>query len=175
VTDAEKRQGEARKAAAEKARETFLEEMMTRIKAVLEVASKRRIALSLMRLDGDDLVIKFVCPKYDKDLDSNLKLRLGQGGAGVAYRDGIPVYIPSTHHLVGINLKTSAPTGETYKAATEKKEDKKEAYRSLLCVPVFGGNGIVGVLNVSSSKRASFYPLDFKIAKLAAALVSIVS
>jgi hypothetical protein len=150
-------------------KKAFLESLMKRFKAILEVGNKKReIVISLMEKSDVDgmLVITFVHPP-NAPLDTTLKLAVGNGGAGKAYDKKESIYIPSVRHLVGINIVTNKSE------VTYERGPSKERYRSMLCVPVLTKSNIIGVLTYSSVKRSTFFPLDFEIASLAAAFVSI--
>ena len=144
----------------------FLEALLDRFKSMLEIGNKKGVAISLMEDLNGILAVTFIHPA-DAQLDKDLKLALGEGGAGKAYKKKVPIYIPSVRHLVGINIATMKPEGVTFKPSQHK-----ERFRSLLCVPILTKSKVIGVLSFSSQKRAAFFPLDFEIASLAAAFVA---
>jgi hypothetical protein len=153
--------------------EDFLEQLAQSIKDVLEVErEKGAIDISFMVKNKKDelLRIVFAHPK-PTPLDETLTLQEGEGGAGLAYQKGVPVYMPSTRHRFGVSVanKEYAPLGLMFKPAQQASP-----FRSLLCVPVVTGTRKIGVLNFSSRERSAFFPLDFGIAEMAAEYVAII-
>lgn len=163
-----------RSAGSDIQRETFLDQLAATIKGALEVErTKCAIEISFMEKDKETglLYIVFTHPK-DGDIDKDLTFREGEGGAGVAYQKEVAVYMPSTRHLYAVSLAT-----EEYKLVglTFKPGQKESPFRSLLCVPVIRDGRKIGVLNFSSKERSTFFPLDFGIARVAAAFLAIIS
>ena len=155
-------------AATERARSDFLESFMERFMKVLEAGGRRRILISLMEPNNDGkLAITFKHPE-DARLDEELRLEKGKGGAGLAWQEEEPVYIPSIRHRIGIKLVGQpTPLGFVY------VESKSDPFRSLLCVPLFTDSKFLGVLNFHSDQRSAFLESDFAIAKMAAAFLTL--
>jgi hypothetical protein len=150
-------------------KKAFLEVVLKRFKGVLDVGSKKGMVISLMEIpSGGDgkLTITFVHPA-GSPIDADLKLAVGQGGAGKAYEKKVSIYIPSVRHVVGINVATKRSEGVRYEPS-----QNKDPFRSILSVPVVASDEVIAVVTFSARKRSAFYPEDFEIASLAATLVS---
>jgi hypothetical protein len=148
-------------------RKAFLEILMAKMKAVLERDNRRKIAFSLMeRDDAGALVIVFVHPTA-APFEGNFRLAVNEGAAGAAYRRGNTMYVPSTRHLMTIDLETNETLGQCY------RPDRPGCpYRCVLCVPVIGAKGVVAVLNISSTKKSSFGLFEFGVGRLMAAMMA---
>jgi hypothetical protein len=147
----------------------FIGRTFERFKMLLDTRSKRNVAMSLMDAasgQAGHLGVALFKPD-DAEFDRALQLPVGAGGAGKAYKDGVPIYIPSVRHLVGINCDTLESLGITYRPGSNA-----ESFSSLLSVPVLVGNSSVAVVVFASKQRSAFDPEDFEIASLAAALAS---
>lgn len=152
-----------------KAASTFLDFVMTKMKVQLEDDGNRRVEFSLMKLDdAGALVIAYFFPS-DSSIQGNLKLRIGEGGAGVAFKHKNAIYVPSTTHKMGINVDTNRTIGPIY-----KPDETPTPIRSVFCVPVFRNGEVAGVLNVVSTERSAFNALQLRICKLTGAIVSMI-
>jgi hypothetical protein len=164
----------------------FFEILMTKMKQVFDTKSRRDVAFSIMDEEETDDgagnkkrtgILKIYFLPNGSPLDKELRLLIGQGGAGKAYGKKAAIYIPSVRHLIGLNLKTRRSEGVTYvEGASLKTKPRKEKLRSILSVPVLADSkkDVVAILTVSSRKRNAFSEEDFDIASLAAAIVSTV-
>ncbi|MGH9313732.1 MAG: hypothetical protein ACRD1S_11115 [Vicinamibacterales bacterium] len=128
------------------------------------------ICISITALDHADttkLAVICVFPTTTPLIDKNAKLSTTQSAAGKSYEKKVPIYVPSTRHLGGINMKTYRTVGLIFEdvAATDPGP-------SLMCVPVLKDSNVTAVINVSSSKRNAFGPLDFGIVSIAAAVLA---
>lgn len=167
-----------RKTTPTPAKESFLEVLLKKMKEVLDKKSKRDIQFSVMEEEelpdkmgglkkSGFLQITFL--PANSPLDKNLRLRVGEGGAGKAYDKKAAIYIPSVRHRVGIDLDNEESVGVTYvKGAGTRK------LRSILSVPILANakQDAVAVITASSKRRNGFYPEDFEIVRLAAAIIS---
>jgi hypothetical protein len=151
-----------------KEKEVLFESLMTDFRKVLELRRKKKISASLMEeTSGGELGVTFTHQGDSNDkFNKNLSLEKGQGGAGIAYAGPISVYIPSVRHLVAIDAQTIKPVG------LYERQEPKEPFRSLLCIPVLGKAKVVAVLTFASRKRNAFSPADYQIMRLAAVFVS---
>jgi hypothetical protein len=98
-------------------------------------------------------------------VDPNELLSISRSAAGSCATARVSIYVPSTQHLGGINMSTYRSVGLIY------QKTKIDPGLSLMCVPVFDSGAIAAVLNIASSRRNAFGPIDFAIVGLAAALL----
>jgi hypothetical protein len=150
-------------------RANFLDnEALGKIKALMDTKTRRNVAISIMEeaRKGAPLAVTFTHPPT-APIDKTFTVPVGKGGAGKAYDQKVPIYIPSIRHLVGINGETLRSVGVTYEPSADKKN-----FRSLLSVPVMAKANVIAVLTFSSRRRGAFDPEDFEIARVAAAFIA---
>jgi len=152
------------------AKKVLLEAIMTKMVSVLERDKSRQIAFSLMEpLPSGVLGITFFHPP-NASFSGSYTLRLDQGAAGTAFSKGNPIYVPSTRHLMGIDVESYETIGQIY------EPDPPECrYHSVLCVPVIQGGKATGVLNISSTKIGSLDLFEFGIGKMMGAMIAAIS
>jgi hypothetical protein len=153
---------------AEDQRAEFFEKTMRVITEVLTVGrEKRRFNISMMTVDVNkkELVITHAYPAHNQTYVGQ-QLALERSAAGTAYGRGVPIYVPSTRHLAGINMKTYRSVGLVF-----AEGPTVDSGPSLMCIPVLTEQGnIVAILNVSCDAQNAFSPIDFDISGVAAAL-----
>jgi hypothetical protein len=142
-------------------RKELFEKFLGKLLDVLETGNSGKLAVSLMEKSGEEWVVFCRYPP-NSNIDANIKLGLNEGGAGAAATGKVPVYIPSTRHLCMIDMKTWDMLGATY-----KRFDKKEPFRSMICIPKFSGADVTGVLNFASGRHSAFSTHDIDVGELA--------
>jgi hypothetical protein len=151
----------------------FIDSLFDKMKSALDHVSNRGLVLSLMEKEASSglLATTFWHPNSAK-FDRNVKLRPGEGAAGAAYDKKEAVYVPSVTHEIAL---TDLDSGSFLSSDIryKKHSDNDDEFKSILCIPVRTDAGVVGVLNIVSTKRGAFGPLDLKIGKLTAGFVSI--
>lgn len=149
-------------------REAFLELFMAEFRKVLETGRRMKIAVALLEQNAQaELAMTFKHPA-NAPFDTSVTFCEGEGGAGAALKVKGMVYIPSVKHRLGVIIGAEyKPLGPTYKA------DARDAFRSILSVPVMRNAAVAGILTFSTLKRGTFLPLDFDIANMAAALLAL--
>lgn len=167
-----------RKTTPTPSKESFLETLLKKIKEVLDKKNARDIHFSV--IEEEEVVDSRGVPKKTgilqitflpagSPLDKSLRFPRGLGGAGKAYDQKVAIYIPSVRHQIGIDLDNEQSVGVTYiKGAGTRK------LGSILSVPILANakQDAVAVIAVSSNRRNGFYPEDFEIVRLAAAIIS---
>lgn len=149
-------------------KQVLFDSLIKAFRKVLELRRKWTISASLMeeKIPGK-LSVTLVHEADSRDkLNKALVLDVGTGGAGLAYKGPVAVYIPSVTHLVGIDAETVVPVGLYHRS------DPPEPFRSVLCIPVVGQSKVVAVLTFTSRKRNAFGPSDYQIMRLAAGFVA---
>lgn len=143
--------------------ELFNKSMKLASELLVEGQKKQEIAVTVMRMNeaGDQLVTARAYPPNTPNIDRNLVLPINESAAGVAYKSKAPIYIPSTRHRAGINMKTFRSAGLAYFPI-----DGKDPGPSLMCVPLLDGDKVIAILNIYSNRRNAFEPLDFSIMAL---------
>jgi hypothetical protein len=149
--------------------------------SMLETGKRKQEFVSLMlqkRSNAQRLFCTHIYPTGSPKVDSNEELSLERDSdgdpetvAGGCYllagkrEEAASIYVPSIRHLGAINIRTLETLGLIYKPVTN------EPGLSMVCVPVFSGGAVGGVLSVASSKRDAFEPIDFHICEFAASLL----
>jgi hypothetical protein len=150
----------------------FFEETMTVIVGLLSLGrGKQVIYISMMAIDADQnkLAVMHAYPPEQLPEIEGEQLRVDESAAGCSYKLKVPIYIPSTRHLGGINALTYRSVGLIY-----NPDSSLDPGPSLMCIPVYKDSNVTGVMNISCNRRNAFTPLDFQIGRFAAVLLSAV-
>ena len=148
----------------------FLENLFGNVRKLFGREKGHGISFSLMEPNAaGELVITFVHPST-APIAGTFKLNKGEGAAGIAYLAQAGIYVPSTRHQIGINVETNTTVEKAY-----KPDQGSNPFRSVLCTPVVGAEGVLGVLNIAAERRSAFAQLDFGLAKATAALISVIN
>jgi hypothetical protein len=148
--------------------EQYFERSMKTTAEVLAVGRKRNVSFtfSMMLIDegAEELAIALTYPAGKNY--AGQRLSKAKSAAGRAWQLNAPIYVPSTKHLGGINMKTYRAVGLVY----DNKADTPDVGPSLICIPVTVGPSTVAILNVSCNVLNAFSPSDVQIANVAATL-----
>ena len=155
-----------RAAPAPEKRNEFLKSLMDEVSTVLKSGKCGEIAATVMDKQSERWTVTYKFPP-DTKLDDKVTLGVEEGGAGAAAKKGVVIYIPSTPHLVGIDMKDYETLGVTY-----TQVNKDDPFKSLICVPVYNDGKVTSVLNIASQKSRAFSLHDIGIGELAAGFVS---
>jgi len=152
-----------------KTRETYLDEtLMKEMKLVLERDSKRVVAFSIMEPNTEgELAIIYSYPK-NSPFQGNFRLKSDEGAAGAAYTRRNSIYVPSTMHLMAIDIEKNETIGQIY-----KPDPADSPFHCVLCVPIISNTGAVTVLNISCTEVSSFDLFEFSIGRLMAVIIAI--
>lgn len=149
--------------------ELFNSSMKLASELLIESRKKQEITITIMKADetNDQLLTSKAYPPNSPNIKNGLvDLSIRDSAAGVAYKSKSPIYIPSTRHRAGINMKTFQNAGLAYLPI-----DGKDLGLSLMCVPLIDDDKVIAILNVSSSRKNAFEPLDFYIMALVGAVL----
>lgn len=151
---------------------------------------KARIQLNIMRplnSDGNSLEITQQWPKHDK-YEPNFQLAKGKGGAGTAFTENAPVYIPAIRFEYGIVLSRIVKENRDGKQIYSlKKADeltsrvyvqtKKQPFRSIISLPIRKTDEpetVLAILNLDSAKQNAFGSFEQEVALAAASAIAAV-
>ena len=106
--------------------------------------------------------------------DPTAQFEKGEGAAGLAWRDGLIVYVPAIRYLHAVTIQL--PT-EGHPAARDVKPNvykrvRLEPYASILCVPVQTATDIAGIVNVDCPTQNRFDEDAMEFASVAASLIA---
>ncbi|MNP00494.1 hypothetical protein D3C76_922860 [compost metagenome] len=143
--------------------ELFNKSMKLASGLLVEGRKKQEVTITIMRAGEvhDQLLTSRAYPPNTPNIYRDLVLSIKDSAAGAAYKSKSPIYIPSTRHRAGINMRTFRSAGLAYLPI-----EGKDLGPSLMCVPLLDDDKVIAILNVSSNRRNAFEPLDFSIMAL---------
>jgi GAF domain-containing protein len=114
-------------------------------------------------------VLKIMFQSPHSEYEAGVSFPSGEGGVGIAFRDGVMIYLPAIKYLHGIRI-----VGHHYKLIyfTYSKRDIP-GFSSCISVPIKIGNKTVGILNIDSLRQNAFTFYHFDMAEVAAASIGI--
>lgn len=153
----------------EKRGEFFAKAMEGMVRILKNGRKKHVISVSLTTFSEDrgTLVVAYVFPDKSPAVDADTVLAPNEGAAGKVFEIKEAIYVPSTRHLAGINMKTYQTAGLLF-----AKREGIDPGPSLICVPIKRDSTVSAVINVSSNKRNAFGPLDVAVVRLVAVLLA---
>jgi hypothetical protein len=166
--------------------QNFMEVFHETFQSIFE--KKGNIELCIMTPNGQTLHVFCAYAKAVK-YKSNFTLQLNDSGAGKALQAGEAIYIPAVRYRQGIKIsfidgRNSIAVGgavikkKAYTLAQSvygpsNNPSISDQYKSILCVPIYIGSNIKGVLNIDSPKQNAFGEVDFDIANIASHALTI--
>jgi hypothetical protein len=129
------------------------------------------VNMNVMWLDPRDGVLRLALSHPAAHYDPELKMKLGNGAAGVALEEGVSVYVPLVklrHGIKALLAGSREPNGgwqqqrdyDLAKRVYVPVSKEYEPYRSILSVPIIARSGPKGVLNVDSMRWNPFTDED---------------
>lgn len=150
--------------------ETLCTSVLREVVEILQVGRGREeiVATIVVRKADNSAMLqtRFVYPVGTPRVDKAVELEIANSASGKCMAIQTSIYVPSTRHLGGINMKTYRSAGLVYAAIPT------EPGRCLICVPIFSNTVVTAVLNVTSTKTNAFQPEDAGIAGLGAKILS---
>jgi transcriptional regulator with GAF, ATPase, and Fis domain len=113
--------------------------------------------------------LKIVFQSPHSEYEAGVSFRSGEGGVGIAFQDGVMIYLPAIKYLHGIRI-----VGHHYKLIyfTYSKRDIP-GFSCCISVPIKIGDRTVGILNIDSLRQNAFTFYHFDMAEVAAASIGI--
>lgn len=160
-----------------------LDEFITRVLVGFRAVFKDipGLYLNVMLPDADDglLAIRYQIPSESR-YDASLRLKPGEGAAGLSYAEAALVYVPHIRFCHGVLISKGRPSDQQgWRSFIQDEMDytlaksvyvqaQLEPYKAILCAPVVGGSRVVGVLNLDVDRGNRFSESEIQIAEVAA-------
>jgi hypothetical protein len=148
--------------------------VMTAFRAALEHKRPRfKISVSLWVPDAADILSVSMIHMADNGppFDQTVRLKKGEGCAGLAFQEAQEMYAPAVNRFIVINVRTGKPAGEFLR----DRSKGKEPFKSVYCAPIadVAQTRVVGVLTFAARKNSGFGPADHEILRLAGVYASL--
>ena len=124
-----------------------------------------------MRWDDSTRKLKIEFPyTTPSKFDLDFTLDSGVGAAGKAFADSSMIYVPSINYKHGIEVLAD----KLNVLPSVYVETHLHPFKTILCIPILGyDTKPIGVLNLTSPTGNAFSPSEFRMATLAATIISL--